>query len=244
MPKARKIAIKAALVFLALVLVASLAHFLIFPQETKSLLVGFSELPGKGRVHYSKATPQEKVDSLVQLIRQASARVSTFWPGQYSDPRFIFCNERRDFEKYSVNPEAPAVTYLKLGSVIVLSADALDLDIIAHEMSHAEFYERIGFYAFNQKVPAWFKHGLAMQCDLRDYYSEDTLRARTDGFRNLPDIRSCTTDAQFYSGAHDQVKLHYMAARYEVGHWYSKAKLEKLVKELNEGKSFGEAMGK
>jgi hypothetical protein len=35
-----------------------------------------------------------------------------------------------------------------------------------------------------------------------------------------------------------------MAARYEVGQWYSKAKLEKLVKDLNEGKPFDEAMGK
>ncbi|MEJ7682086.1 MAG: hypothetical protein WKG06_30400 [Segetibacter sp.] len=55
--------------------------------------------------------------------------------------KFVYCDKEDDFEKYSVSPSAPAVTYLTLGSVVVLSNGAIDLDIIAHEISHAEFYD-------------------------------------------------------------------------------------------------------
>ncbi len=157
------------------------------------------------------------------------------------NPKFIYCDKEDDFEKYSVSPSAPAVTYLKMGSVIVLSNGAIELDIIAHEISHAEFYERIGFYEFTFKIPSWFKDGLAMQNDYRSYYSEDTLKAHSDNFKKMPDIKSFKSDRQFYGGSLKEVMLNYMAAKHEVKIWYTKKKLDKLIKDLNSGKSFEEA---
>ena len=118
----------------------------------------------------------------------------------------------------------------------------MDLDIIAHEISHAEFYERIGFYKFNFKIPSWFKHGLAMQNDYRDYYSDDTLKVKSDNFKNLPAIKSFKSDGQFYAGSREQIMLNYMAAKHEVKNWYTKEKLKKFLKEINSGKTFEEVI--
>jgi hypothetical protein len=230
----------AALVFLTIIL--AIAHSLLFPQETRSILIGFSYFRDHGRRVYSRAqTPEVKIDSLKSLIDRASIRIKDFWGEQRGDPKFIYCASEDDFKEYAINPAAPAVTYLKLGAVIVLSNSAMDVDIIAHELSHVELYERIGFYRFTYKIPAWFKHGLAMQNDYRNYYSEDTLRARTDNFLNLPDVRIDTTDAQFYSGSQDQVMLRYMAAKHVVRDWYTPEKLRRLIADLNSGKGFREA---
>jgi hypothetical protein len=238
MTKLRKIIIRTCLVFIILIPIAAFAHFIIFPQETRSILIDYLNFKKDGRIYFNVSTPHTQIDSLKSLINQASIRIGNFWGQKESNPKFIYCDNDVDFKKYSVNPSAPAVTYLKLGSVIVLSADALNLDILAHELSHAEFYERIGFYKFNYKIPSWFKHGLAMQNDYRDYYSDDTLRVKSANFKNLPDIKSFNSDQQFYAGSLQQIMLNYMTAKHEIKNWYTKDKLDRFLKKINSGKTF------
>ena len=243
MVKLKKIIVSACLVLAILIPLSVFAHFAIFPQQTRSILIDYSGFKKDGRIYFNPLTPNSKIDSLNFLINQASIRINNLWGQNISSPKFIYCNGKDDFKKYCANPSAPAVTYTKLGSVIVLSSCALDLDIIAHEISHAEFYERIGFYKFNNKIPSWFKHGLAMQSDYRDYYSEDTLKVKSDNFKNLPDIKNFKSDEQFYAGSQQQIMLNYMAAKHEVKNWYTKDKLNKLIKDINSGKTFEEAFG-
>jgi hypothetical protein len=241
MTKLKKIIRRTVLIFLIVIPISAIAHFISFPQETRSILINYSNFKKEGRVYFNASTLHNKIDSLKSLITLASIRIDNFWGQKTSNPKFIYCDNEDDFKKYCINPSAPAVAYLKLGSVIVLSADAMDLDIIAHEFSHAEFYERIGFYKFNYKIPSWFKHGLAMQNDYRDYYSDDTLKVKSGNFKNLPDIKSFKSDGQFYAGSHQQIMLNYMTAKHEIKNWYTKEKLDKFIKDINSGKTFEEA---
>lgn len=241
MTKPRKVIVTVCLVFITLISVAVFVQFIIFPQETKSILIDYSNFKKEGSIYFNASTPHNKIDSLKSLIYQASIRMNNFWGQKISNPKFIYCNNEDDFKKYGVNSTAPAVTYLKLGSVIVLSANAIDLDIVAHEFSHAELYERIGFYKFNFKIPSWFKHGLAMQNDYRGYYSDDTLKVKSNNFKNLPDIKGYKSDGQFYAGSLQQIMLNYMTAKYEIKNWYTKQKLSKFIKSINSGNTFEEA---
>ena len=243
MIKFRKIIIRTCLIFIILIPVAAFAHFIVFPQETRSILIDYSNFKNEGRIYFNASTPHSKIDSLKSLIDQASTHIDNFWGEEMSNSKFIYCDNESDFKKYCVNPSAPAVTYLKLASVIVLSAEAMNTDIIAHKLLHAAFYERIGFYRFNYKIPSWFKHGLAMQNDHRNYYSEDTLKVKSNNFKNLPDIKSFKSDKQFYAGSLQQIMLNYMAAKHEIKNWYTRDKLNKVLKDINEGKTFEEAFG-
>ena len=76
-----------------------------------------------------------------------------------------------------------------------------------------------------------------MQNDYRDYYSEDTLKARSGNYTHLPAIKDLK-NGRFYEGTPEQVMLNFMTARHEVRNWYTKQKLEKLVEALNSGESF------
>ena len=228
-------------IFLALLPITAFAHFILFPQETKSILIDFSGFRKEGRLYFNRETKKSDVEYIQFLIDSASNRVSRFWGGRMADPKFIYCDQDADFKNYSINHEAPAVTYCKLGTYVVLSKVGADLDIISHEISHTELYARIGFYRWNFVIPDWFKHGLAMQNDYRHYYSTDTLIARTDHFKNMPDITQFKTSAQFYNGTIDQIMLRYMVAKYVVGRWYSREKLDQLIRDLSTGKSFDES---
>lgn len=244
MKKFKKIIKRTLLVILIIVPVAALAHYLVFPQQTRCILVGFSSFKKDGTLYYNEATPKSRLDSVKLLIEQATVRVSDFWGDKKASPTFIYCYTATDFERYSQAPAAPAITQLKLGAYIVLSADGADPDIIAHEITHAELYERVGFYKWTFVLPPWFRHGLAMQNDFRSYYSEDTLKARSDNFATLPDIQKFKSDDEFYAGTTEEVMLNYMTAKYLVRRWYTKEKLAQLLKDINAGKGFDEAFGR
>ena len=229
------------LIFISLIPLTCFAHFIIFPQESRTILIGFSDFKKDGSLYFSNATTKSEVDSIESLITKAKERITHFWETEKSSPVFIYCDQASDFKKYSVNPEAPAVIYCKLGEHIVLSKEGIDLDIIAHEISHAELYTRVGFYIWTFKLPDWFKHGLAMQNDYRNFYSTDTLRARTNNFKTMPDITRFKTGDQFYNGTMNEITVRYMTAKYFIGKWYTKEKLDQLIQDLNAGKSFDES---
>lgn len=222
-----------------LIPIVGFAHGLIYPQETRSILVDFSNFKRKGRIYAPPHTEQSKLDSLQILIEKASKRAEEFWGKKISNPKFIFCESEEDYFKYSGSYMAPAVAHLKLGSHVVLSKDALDLDVIAHEICHAELYERVGFYSKLVQIPTWFDEGLAMQVDHRDYYSEKNLFLLSDSLKNLPNIKAI--NYPFQSGNREKVMLNYMAAKYEISYWYSKEKLDMFIAAIQAGKSFEEA---
>lgn len=242
MPKFQKIVKRILLVALIIIPISCIAHFFLFPQQTRSILIDFSDFKKEGRLYFNSNTPESKIDSVQSLIELASQRVTTFFGKKTCDPVFIYCNTESDFTKYGSPFPVPALTHIKLGAHIVISNQGVDVDIIAHEMAHAEFYERIGFYNWTFKIPSWFDEGLAMQNDYRDYYSEDTLKARSDNYQHMPDVKKLQSGKQFNeTGTREQVMLNYMAARHEVKLWYTKEKLDKLIKDINAGKSFDEA---
>jgi hypothetical protein len=241
----KKIVKKVAIVILIIIPVSALAHFLIFPEQSRSILVDYSNLKKQGNIYYTKATPQNKVDSVQILTAAASTRVAAFWGQKTCSPTFIYCDTKEDFKKFGSPYRIPALTHIKLGTYIVISNEGVDLDIIAHEISHAEFYQRIGFYNWSFKIPCWFDEGLAMQNDFRNYYSEDTLKVKSNNFTNLPDVTKFTTGKQFNEeGSHEQIMLNYMTAKHIVKNWYTKEKLDRLIKDINAGVSFETAFGK
>lgn len=241
MQKGKKRLFRILVMIIMLVPLASFAHFVIFPQETRTLLIGFSDFKKEGNLYFNPVSSRNSIDSVESLIESATKRVIRFWGDKKASPVFIYCEQDADFKKYSVNTGAPAVTYCKMGEHIVLGKEGIDLDIIAHEISHAELYARVGFYVWTFKLPDWFKHGLAMQNDYRIYYSLDTLKVRTNNFKTMPDITNFKTGAQFYSGSINQIMLRYMTAKYVIGMWYTPEKLQKLIRDLQAGKSFDES---
>lgn len=132
----------------------------------------------------------------------------------------------------------PAAAHMKLGTYVIISKKGIDLDIISHEISHTELYERIGFYNREFKIPTWFDEGLAMQVDYRNYYSIDSLKKKSNNFENLPDVKKMNSYSQFGIGKREEVMLNYSTAKYEVGKWYTPEKLKTFVRKINKGNDF------
>lgn len=233
-----KSTLKISLIILLFILFISIVHYIVFPQETRCILIDFSDFKKEGRLYYNKTSSQEKIDSLLTIIVNASARVDSFWQGKLCKPKFIYCGNDDDFKKYGNPNLVPAIVKTKLGSYIVISRNGIDLDIISHEISHAELFERIGFIKYTFNIPTWFNEGLAMQVDYRSYYSEDTLKVKSNNYSNKPDVENLKTAEQFYNGSREEIMLNYMTSKHEVGKWYSKNELDKFLININASEDF------
>lgn len=220
------------------------AHYFIFPQETRCILIRLADFEKKGNVYYRKSTPPEKINRVLLLQAQAEKRVDSFWKQhKVFDYAVIYCNDEKDFEKYG-HAGAPAATQLKLGAYVVIKEESLDKDIIAHEIAHTVLYNNIGWYKTKFKIPTWFDEGLAMQVDDRDYYSVDTLlKKQTSGIK-LPDISRMKSPADFHTGTSEEVMLNYSTAKYRVQEWLETHSLQKFIGAMKAGKDFETAYSK
>jgi|SRR5450631_4335032 len=245
MTSLKKIIRRTVLIFLIVIPISAFAHFIFFPQQTRCILIDYSDFKKDGRLYFNNNTSQNTVDTVKHLIELASSRIAEFWGQKECNPKFIYCESNEDFKKYGSPYQVPALTHIKLGSYIVISNQGVDLDIIAHEISHAEFYERIGYYNWAFKIPRWFDEGLAMQNDNRSYYSEDTLKVKSNNYKSLPDVKKLKSGKQFSEeGSLDQIMLNFMTAKHEVKNWYTKEKLENFIADINSGKTFEQAYGR
>ena len=241
MRKAKKVIIRVSIILFLILLLSVATHYILFPQQTTCMLVQFSDIKKENNIYYNRNVTREKVNTLKWIIQQSCIRSDSFWQFKTCDPIFIYCDTEAEFKKFGSPYNVPAITHLKLGEYIVISPDGISLDILSHEITHAELYYRTGFYKHQFKIPTWFDEGLAMQVDYRDLYSEDTLAAKTNHYQTMPDVTAMFTGKQFQSGTTENIMLHYMTAKHIVHQWYTREKLADLLDKINAGKSFAEA---
>ena len=230
------------LLLMILLFVIGVVHYFVFPQETRCILVDYSGFHKSGNLYYQGVLPDLKKDSLEQMIQLAEKRTGEFWGKKTVSPKYIYCQTDAEFHVFGGNLIAPALTQRKLGAYIVIHPSGVDLDVISHELCHAELFQRIGFFRTLQ-IPSWFDEGLAMQVDYRDYFSEERQKMLADSVPEIAPVRELKTGYQFQSGNSKVVSLHYIMAKYEVKKWVSQEKLLEFVQVINEGEGFEKAYG-
>ena len=68
MTKLRKIIIRTCLVFIILIPIAAFAHYIIFPQETKSILIDYSNFKKEERIYFNALTPVQLLVTKINCI--------------------------------------------------------------------------------------------------------------------------------------------------------------------------------
>lgn len=120
---------------------------------------------------------------------------------------------------------------------VVLGPDGRNVDVMAHEMMHAEIADRVGFWRRWAQIPVWFDEGIAMQVDTRDAF--DRPRDRAAAARGS--IRKKDTAARFFVASPDQLTEHYALAKHEAARWLDRvgrANLYVRLSRIADGEDF------
>lgn len=215
-----------------------MAHFFVFPQETRCILIDFANFKKQQNIYYRKEVSPATIQHLIQTKSAAEKKVINFWKEAASIRyKLIYCASGSDYKNYG-QEGVPAVTNIKLGAYVVIPKDIIDVNILSHEISHTVLYRNIGWWKWHFTIPTWFDEGLAMQVDDRDYYNLDTLLQKNRAGIILPDVTQMTTPEKFYSGTKAQVMLNYAVAKYVVHDWLKKNALKNFIESINKGNSF------
>jgi hypothetical protein len=123
-------------------------------------------------------------DGVIMLINEARNRVTDLFNGELqSDPVFIVSDNYNTIRKTGDRHTYTVVLH-DVFTFIAISYKYLNVDILAHEMVHAELNHRVlqgkPFRQIDNIIPAWFQEGLASIVDYRDIMSKEALQSKTD----------------------------------------------------------------
>ena len=191
-------------------------------------------------VHRSFALEPETV---LETSAKARGRVSAFFGDLTGDPVLILCDDAEILNKLGGDHDTATAVLGRAHSYTSLSLKYFNLDILAHEYTHGEAHARLyrGRFLNKALVPVWFDEGLALQNDMRENFSEETWRIKTeDGARAVP-MEELADPAVFYAGTTEDRRFRYMLSRHEVAAWiaeYGADGLCALLEQINQGGEF------
>ena len=153
----------------------------------------------------------------------------------------IFCDDDKLLAK--LGGEKDTITSDSKKNYISVSDEYINIDIIAHEFTHAELHTRLNMKAL-KKIPTWFDEGLATQNDYREQYGLDAWIEQTDNGKNALPLEDMDTGFEFYAGTADDRRFRYLNAKHEVSVWmdtHQQKGLLELFDKLNNGEDFDTA---
>ena len=174
--------------------------------------------------------------SMLLLLAAGKARVAKVYGSYRAQPVVIVGSDMTRLAPFTRNRFA-CTHYFLGGASVVVGPAGQNIDVVSHELAHAELFERIGWWQMLSNMPTWFDEGLAMQFDERADYSEAQYEALVAS-GHLTRLESIATGGTFFSA---NAKEHYVQVKHDVAERLKRvgprAVLE-LVEQVSEGRRF------
>lgn len=174
-----------------------------------------------------------------QLTREARARIAATFGPVSAEPILVFFSRPEGFGPFRLNPYG-STPFIGSRACVLVGPQGQNVDVLAHELMHAELHHRVGYRQRWLEIPTWFDEGVAMQLDYRPRYALPP-EAVAGG-----DVRSLSSFSAFFGGDEQRVVRNYAAARRVVAAWLEKvgaASLYAHLERLSKGESFAEVVG-
>ncbi|MDF2843744.1 MAG: hypothetical protein K0R00_2170 [Herbinix sp.] len=184
--------------------------------------------------------------NVLSIIEEANQRVKLFWGDIKSEPRIIISDNDTKLKKMGWTG-SPALTttlvFFGAHSYVVISPNGLNVDVVAHELTHAELHSRIhkGKLLNKKRIPVWFDEGVATQNDYRENYNDNAWVNVTNDGKNITDFSSLESISQFYNTDSNIRRYNYIISKHEVSEWLKEHSIDELIAliaAVNKGESF------
>lgn len=170
-----------------------------------------------------------QTDKLFSKITQGKSRVNTTFGQMISNPKVVFTANESEASVFGSNIYGNALL-TPLGQCIVFGPKGQNIDVIAHEYTHAEVHHRVGWLKHLLNVPIWFNEGVALLVDFRKPYL-------------LENIDLSSKEIEFVKNNEFNFSLgNYQAARVLVDR-IDKSSLYKNLERLKQGQDINTAFG-
>lgn len=239
--KTKKVILSIVFTVIILLIIAAV-YFFQFTKAGYILSVpyrsGFQEI--ETNVYMNKGnslTPEEAR----AITAQAKERVTAFFGELHcTDQTIIICDDEKITNKIGEKDTNTFLFPSQKKDYTCLSNEYFNVDVVAHEMTHAELHSYITADT-QRSLPTWFDEGLATQNDYREKYSFENWIEKTNNGKNVTPLEEMDTGAEFQCSDEDERQFHYICAKYIVKEWIDKHSVQELielVKAVNKGEDF------
>ena len=196
-------------------------------------VVPFVRLPDGTFVEANSGNQDQS--AVLELISGARTRIQKKFGTPRAQPIVVFFNNRHAFWPLRLN-EYASTSFAGTRACVMVGPKGQNVDVVAHELMHAELFDRVGYWRRITQIPVWFDEGLAMQVDLRPrYVLPGGASAKTRSVRTLENARD------FFQSDDDLLTWNYAAAKAEVAHWLAdagNASVYSRLERIHAGESF------
>ncbi len=228
-----------------LIAAAAVWFFQFYPSGYRMsvpLRVSFEKI--SDNIYVNKSNPVNR-DDIAALIDEAIARDTNFFGSLLCLDRavIIICDDEKLIAKLGGDHDTQTVPILVKKSYTSVSTEYLTVDILAHELTHAELHGRLSYKAL-LRIPAWFDEGIAVQNDYREQYGPEAWAEQTDNGKNVIPPEDMDSRAEFYAGTKEDRLFRYLNAKHIVAEWLETHGLQgllELIDRLNGGEDFSTA---
>lgn len=188
-------------------------------------------------IYVESGTPTDAAQSLMTSVQISRAKIAEFFTSRESDPAIFFCITETCYRR--AEGRDGDTLGISFSGAVVISPHRLDGVVLTHELTHAEYLQRLGSHS--QLVPIWFAEGLAVYVsDDRRYLAPANSgdRCLTDPAGELPETQTRWLQVIAYD------TRPYAQAGCRVSRWLARkgdGAILELIKEINSGRSFADA---
>jgi hypothetical protein len=208
-----------------------------FPGGTACALIEFSgleTLPDGTRIQTSSTNAERQ--AILEIEAQAKTRITNMFGAPRAKPLVVFLKNPATMFTFKSNGYGS--TYFVGPRVcVIIGPQGTNVDVVAHELLHAELSERVGPWRRSSEIPAWFDEGLAMQVDFRSRYDS----SQPVDSAELASLRTLRSVDQFNAGNDEEITRHYARSKRAVAQWLEKIGRSNLypnLKQIRAGEAF------
>ena len=206
------------------------------PGATACAFVGvheFESLPDNTLVEPQSSSRDRS--EIQELLSDARERIETTFGVARATPIVVFLQNTDVFWPLSLNAHG-STNFVGSRTCVIVGPKGQSVDIVAHELMHAELADRVGYWRRLIEIPTWFDEGVAMQVDFRPRYDLPSNMPV-----NTSDVRNLETAREFFKSSGIGLVQNYASAKFEVANLLSdigKQNLYQRLERIKNGEQF------
>ncbi|MEX0299235.1 MAG: hypothetical protein AB3N28_09205, partial [Kordiimonas sp.] len=176
-----------------------------------------------------------EVEDLLYKLDAARDRNNNTFGDTIAQPTILITSDAQIAVTYGAN-ETGTIHKTIYGQCIIVGPKGHSVDVMAHELLHAELATRIGVWATFFELPIWFDEGLALMVDYRSEYEADLIDLPHDAIER---VKKLTSAQQFYG--QENTLENYQAAKLAVAEIFEtidETSLYERLERIKQGESF------
>lgn len=213
-----------------LLLLAAAVYVFQFTSEyrmTVPFRPGFQEIAPHIYLNKGNAMSQEEA---LAVFEQAKARDTAFFGEMHclDDITVILCDDP-DISAKIGKKDTTTSLFPQKRDYICISNEYYNVDVVAHELTHAELHSHFDTGNAQRRMPTWFDEGIATQNDYREQYSAENWGEQTENGKNAVALADMDTPDEFYAGEAEDRRFRYLCAKHEIAVWLEKHSVQELL---------------